>query len=270
MRRLLIRPGAIGDCIVSFPAMECLKAGYTEIWISSPVTPLVRFADRVRPISSTGIDLVGIGDLDINSSVRETLLRFDSIMSWYGANRPEFRDALCALGIPCRFFQALPPPEFAGHAIDFFAAQVGAPAGLIPKIAIQPAALRNSIVIHPFSGSARKNWPLESYLQLAAGLPLKVEWSAGPDENLPDATRFENLADLAAWIAGAHLYIGNDSGITHLAAALGTKTLALLGPGSAPMWTPRGENVIVLRGDPLSDLPIDRVLAAVNRLLGSP
>ena len=268
MRRLLIRPGAIGDCILSFPAMEHLKAGYTEIWISSPVAPLVRFADRVRPISSTGIDLVGVGDLEMDAGLHQTLLGFNSIVSWYGANRPEFRDALCALRVPCQFLEALPPPEFAGHAIDFFAAQVGAPAGLTPKIEIQSASLRDSVVIHPFSGSARKNWPVDSYLQLAAQLPLKVEWSAGPDENLPEATRFENLADLATWIAGARLYIGNDSGITHLAAALGTKTLALFGPASPDMWAPRGENVVVLRSDPLSDLSVAEVLEAANRLLG--
>ena len=41
MRRLLIRPGAIGDCILSFPAMEYLKADYTELWISSAAVPLV-------------------------------------------------------------------------------------------------------------------------------------------------------------------------------------------------------------------------------------
>ena len=266
MRRLLIRPGAIGDCILSFPALEHLTADYTELWVSSTVVPLVRFANRVRAISSTGIDLVGIGDLPISSELRKTLLGFDSIVSWYGANRPEFCEAIAALGVPCQFHQALPPPEFAGSAIDFFAAQVGAPAGLVPKIEVQPGRRRDSIVIHPFSGSLRKNWPLDSYLQLAAKLPLKVEWTAGPDEVLPEATRFESLADLAAWIAGARLYIGNDSGITHLAAAIGIKTLALFGPASTKAWAPRGDNVALVEGDPLSGLPVPEVLAAANRL----
>ncbi len=63
MRRLLIRPGAIGDCILSFPALESLCSGYTEIWLPGPVAPLVDFADRVCPISSTGLDLFGVGDL---------------------------------------------------------------------------------------------------------------------------------------------------------------------------------------------------------------
>jgi heptosyltransferase-3 len=74
-----------------------------------------------------------------------------------------------------------------------------------------------------------------------------VEWTAGPDETLDRATRFENLFDLARWLAGAALYIGNDSGITHLAAAVGIPVIALFGPASPDIWAPRGPNVTVLR-----------------------
>jgi heptosyltransferase III len=71
--------------------------------------------------------------------------------------------------------------------------------------------------------------------------------AAGPDEALDRATRFENLFDLARWLAGAALYIGNDSGITHLAAAVGIPVIALFGPTSPDIWAPRGPNVTVLR-----------------------
>src|SRR5208283_5959747 len=62
VRRLVIRPGAIGDFIVSLPALECLKTDYLEVWAASPNVPLARFADRARPIASTGLDLLGIAD----------------------------------------------------------------------------------------------------------------------------------------------------------------------------------------------------------------
>src|SRR5215472_11371085 len=62
MRRLVIRPGAIGDFIVSLPALECLRTDYFEVWTASRTAPLVQFADQVRPIASTGLDLVGITD----------------------------------------------------------------------------------------------------------------------------------------------------------------------------------------------------------------
>jgi ADP-heptose:LPS heptosyltransferase len=269
MRRLIIRPGAIGDCILSFPALRHLWTEYTELWISSPAVPLVDFVDTVRPLASTGLDLVGVGDLEMRERLKQTLESFDSIVSWYGANRPPFREALASLGVPCEFHAALPPPDFDGNAIDFFARQVGAPDGLAPRIDIQPAASRHTVVIHPFSGSPRKNWPLASYVELAKLLPLKTEWVCGPEEQLPDAMRFENLADLAAWITGARLYIGNDSGITHLVAAAGVAAIAIFGPSSPDMWAPRGANVRVLHSNPLESLSVREVLYVVNRMLAT-
>jgi heptosyltransferase III len=270
MRRLLIRPGAIGDCILALPALEHLKADYTEVWVPSSIVPLIRFADAVRAISSSGIELVGIGDLDMPMTLRAKLKSFDSIASWYGANRIEFREALSSVGPSCEFFRALPPANFSGHAIDFFAEQVGAPAGLMPRVHMEPGGGRRTVVIHPFSGSSRKNWPLDRFRELASRLRLRVEWTAGPEEELAEATRFEDLGELASWMAGAELYIGNDSGITHLAAALGMRTLALFGPTAPQTWAPRGENVRVLHRRPLEALGVQCVLNAANRLLDWP
>lgn len=268
LRRLVIRPGAIGDCILSFPALQHLSSDFTEVWISSPVVPLILFADRVRPLAATGINMVGIGDLE-TPEILETLRSFDSIVSWYGSNRPEFRRTLEAAGVPCAFNAALPPTGYSGHAIDFFARQVGAPEGLIPRIETKPFQRREAVILHPFSGSPRKNWPLCFFRQLAAEFRCMVEWTAGPEDDLPDATRFDNLADLANWIAGARLYIGNDSGITHLAAATGVPTVALFGPASSRTWTPRGPNATVLRAGALESLAVRTVLDAANRLLDS-
>ena len=60
MRTLLIRPGAIGDCIRHFPEMEAMRGDDTEVWIPRTLVPLVLFADRVRAIADTGLDLVGL------------------------------------------------------------------------------------------------------------------------------------------------------------------------------------------------------------------
>src|SRR5215475_1023212 len=105
MRRLLIRPGAIGDCILSLPTLEAARAGYTEVWAPRPVLPLIRFADRTRAIIDTGLELIGVRE---DAHVPE-LENFDSIYSWYGTNRPEFREAVEHL--PFTFFPALPPPQ---------------------------------------------------------------------------------------------------------------------------------------------------------------
>jgi heptosyltransferase III len=271
MRRLLIRGGGIGDCILALPALEYFKSDYTEVWVPTAVVPLVQFADRVRPLASTGIDLFGVGDLTPSSKLVETLAAFDSIVSWYGAQRSEFRSALGKMGLRYEFYRAIPPGDYDGHAADFFSLDVGAPAGVDPRIHVEPAAQRESIVIHPFSGSPRKNWPLERFRELAARLSCKVEWTAGPEEELAEATRFENLAELGAWIRGARLYIGNDSGITHLAAAAGAATVALFGcAASARRWGPRGDNVTIVVSGGLERLEVERVRDAVNQRLGSP
>jgi heptosyltransferase III len=269
VRRLLIRPGAIGDCILAFPALEHLIAEFTEVWISSPLVPIVRFADRVRTLASTGIDLVGIGDLTIPEGLKSTLRSFDSIVSWYGANRPEFRDALMSLGVACHFHPALPDKNSCEHVTDFFSRQVGASQGLLPRIKVEPCAPRDAIVIHPFSGSPRKNWPLHLYRELATRLPFRTDWTAGPEEELSEAVRFARLAELGSWIQGARLYIGNDSGITHLAAAVGVPTLALIGCSSPRNWAPRGNNVTVLETPSLEMLDVETVIEGANRLLDS-
>jgi len=255
VRRLVIRPGAIGDFIVSLPALESLRTDYFEVWVPSPNVPLVRFAHRVRSIASTGLDLLGIADPP--AGLLDELRSFDSIVSWYGANRAEFRDLIHALHLPCLFLPALPPEAAAVHATDFYLEQVRhlceSTRDPIPRIhcEIQCEVEReNFAVIHPFSGSARKNWPLEKFRQLARGLErhMRVDWCAGPDDPpLAGAVRIDNLYELARWLARARLYAGNDSGITHLAAAVGTPVLALFGPTNPEVWAPRGPNVRVVR-----------------------
>jgi len=254
MRRLAIRPGAIGDLIVSLPALECLQEDYYEVWVASANAPLVRFADRVRGIASTGLDLLAVSEPPLG--LIEELGGFDSIVSWYGANRPEFQEEVARLGLPFTFFTALPPDAAGVHATDFYLAQartLGAcDSDGIPRIACgaSEAPRENFVVIHPFSGSARKNWPLENFRELARQLEaeMPVRWCSGrEDPPLEGAVRIDDLYELARWLARARLYVGNDSGITHLAAAVGTPVLALFGPTDPEVWAPRGERVQVGR-----------------------
>ena len=141
--------------------------------------------------------------------------------------------------------------------------QVGCPTPVIPGIGAAPLPGRETIVIHPFSGGRSKNWPLDSFRELANRLPLPVEWCAGPEEELAEAVRFANILDLAGWFGGARLYIGNDSGITHLAAAVGAPVLALFCKTDAAIWSPRGQNVRVLQGA----LSVEEVLRYAEMLL---
>jgi ADP-heptose:LPS heptosyltransferase len=119
------------------------------------------------------------------------------------------------------------------------------------------------IAVHPGSGSPNKCWPVENFaqlfLELNSLLPLKICLIGGP----ADKQAFESLREmlkklspilckelplrtLAALLAHCHLYVGNDSGITHLAASLGIPTIALFGPTDPQVWSPLGEQVYVL------------------------
>jgi heptosyltransferase III len=227
--------------------MEWLRADYTEVWAPSPNLPLIRFADRTRSLASTGIDLVGITEPAL-----EAFREFDSVVSWYGSNRPEFRAAV--EGSPFEFFTAL--PDGSCHAIDFYARQVGAPNGLVPRITCT-VEREARVAIHPFSGSAAKNWPFERFRELAARLAMPVEFFCGPEQ-------ISDLYELGCRVAGAGLYIGNDSGITHLAAAVGTPVVALFGPTDPAVWAPREARVV--RGARMEEITVDEVVAAIDSL----
>jgi ADP-heptose:LPS heptosyltransferase len=122
--------------------------------------------------------------------------------------------------------------------------------------------LRRSVVLHPGSGSETKNWPIQNWIELGNALlangcdlliiageadaartsQLKTAWKGNPvefAENLP-------LPHLAALLEGG-IFVGHDSGISHIAAAVGARCLLLYGWTDPAIWAPANENVIVLR-----------------------
>jgi ADP-heptose:LPS heptosyltransferase len=280
VRRLIIRPGAIGDFIVSLPALESLRAQYTEVWTTEANRPLAHFASATASIYSTGLDVFGLPERPENPGLIERLRRFDSIVSWYGAGRPDFRAYVQALGLPFEFHRAIPPSGIGMHAVDYYLAQVnggssGAPPdkSLVarPRIPAQRVPL-HATVIHPFSASPKKNWPMARFRLLAEALAEEklgpVLWCAGPEDNLPGAVRVEDLGALAEWLSGARLYIGNDSGISHLAAAVGVPVVALFGPTDPDVWAPRGPLVRLVKSsdDRMESIGVGDVVDAVREI----
>lgn len=141
------------------------------------------------------------------------------------------------------------------------------------------------IIIHPGSGRPAKNWPAEKFTGLAKKIraktcfePLIIGGEADTDvvENMrslaPDLHVLDNLSllDVASILSVADGFIGNDSGITHLAAALGIPVVALFGPTDPAVWAPRGENVSVIKSrlpsnDSLSEIGIDDVFSTLKK-----
>ncbi len=125
-----------------------------------------------------------------------------------------------------------------------------------------------TLLVHPGSGSHRKNWPPDRFAELlrktlTASRPLRPWLIQGPADHaaikailharhLMDKVRViapPGPMELAEVLREATLYVGNDSGVTHLCAALGVPTIAIFGPSDPAQWSPLGPSVRVVRRD---------------------
>lgn len=164
-----------------------------------------------------------------------------------------------------------PFPRGRMHIVDHHLSQfpdlVLLPEQRTPRIAL-PATARSAaapsarpIVLHPGSGSPKKNWPIDRFLAVAATLSARgpIAWALGPAEEeagiaatlartFPGAPLWRSLplAELAGRLAAARLFVGNDSGVAHLAAAVGCPVVVLFGASDPAVWAPRGTRVTVL------------------------
>ncbi len=136
-----------------------------------------------------------------------------------------------------------------------------------------------AVAIHPGSGSSRKNWALERFMEVARSLESageEVAWIVGPAEAeivLPsDAHTWRdlNLHALAGSLSRCRLYIGNDSGVTHLAAACGCPTVVLFGATDQRVWLPRGRTVRAIESPRagMEGISAERVLFECLKILG--
>lgn len=165
------------------------------------------------------------------------------------------------------FFQPRPPRDYPGHVTAWHRAQLG---GLsLPEPPLPPPRINpdGGVLIHPGSGSDAKCWPLDRFVGLARrfksrGLvptfllgEAELECGGCYREMRNEFPHCEDLdlCELAQRISCAGLYVGNDAGVTHLAAALGIPTVVLFGPSDDVQWGPVGPRVTVVRASPRSE-----------------
>jgi len=140
------------------------------------------------------------------------------------------------------------------------------------------------VLIHPGSGGRIKCWPLENFVTLARRLSDRGDvgvlfvvgeaeidrWgedALGPLAESFPLLRCGELVQLAGLLAQAKAYTGNDSGPSHLAAALGTPTLALFGATNPVHFAPVGRTVRVVQGETMAAIEVETVLAGLDALL---
>jgi len=257
IRTLIIHTGGIGDFLLTCPAIAHLSQ-------DGPVT-LLGNRERLELAVASGLATAAhsLDRADFSSvfsepsAVLRSFLRpFDRAVVWM-RDTGEIANAFRAGGIEdVRCFPGLPPDDWTRHASEYYLDCLGAPPAPSFRLHLPPANTRLDTVIHPGSGAARKNWPITRFIELANLLEQqghRVTWCTGPAEEelaLPAGVsklRCDSLVELGAQLATAALYVGNDSGITHLAAAVGCPTVAIFGPTDPSLWAPRGEHVWVAR-----------------------
>jgi heptosyltransferase-2 len=141
------------------------------------------------------------------------------------------------------------------------------------------------IALHPGSGSERKNWPARHWQTLLQQILAQSSWQVTLVGGEAEGDRLEQLAALAGGgrltllrnrpltevaeqLTGCQLFVGHDSGITHLAAALGVPSLVLWGPSVEAVWRPRGTHVHLVRHPQgLPALPPTTVWEALRRMM---
>jgi hypothetical protein len=286
MKLLVIQHGALGDLILTFPSLILLRERFNAIELLSP-SPHGRLAgdlglvERWHPIDAACYASLYTPGLETELSV--WLEQFDVILIFTFDS--EWVQQLAAQS-EARLLQVQPGPQSRTpiHTADYLIDQLK----VLKLVCSQRAdtvvaqfqadhsvfsadqAFRRPIILHPGSGSRIKNWSLRRFVRSAVWLRqqgYRTLWLLGPAER---EGVFPRLADLAAaeGLDGAkslqpervedllrHLmkgggYIGNDSGVAHLAAFLGLPTVAVFGPTQPQCWRPLGPSVRVVEGPP--------------------
>lgn len=302
-RILVIRGGAIGDFILTLPAIGLLREAFpeTEIEILGyrhivEIAVGRHYATGARSIESGSLAGFFNPKSELDPELCAYFAGFPQVISYLFDPDEFFAGNLRRAGVRNLLVGS---PKVGDHA--HAARQLAAPlerlalflddpaARVFPTSADRAAAAPwmdgRPIAMHPGSGGERKNWPLDRWIDLARELagraPLRVIGGESDGPRLaalrralgdrPDVRFVENLPlpTVAAVLAGCRLFLGHDSGISHLAAATGVRCLLLFGPTDPLVWAPAnaGARVLAAPSGSLDDITLDSVRAMADELL---
>jgi heptosyltransferase III len=316
-RILIIRGGAIGDFILTLPALKTLREAHPnshiEILGYKHIAVLAEnrfYAQAVRSIEYAPLSRFFAANSELPEELANYFASFDLIISYLYDPDRIFEANLRRCGVKNLLCGPAKIAEAAGHA----ARQLARP---IEDLGIKVSDLTERvfpsmedrqfardflgplqqpiIAIHPGSGGPDKNWPLENWIGLFLRRPAfsLAEEKSAPTENCfslfvvsgeadeAQTQRLErewknrgvrfvknlSLPHLAA-VLERSVFVGHDSGISHLAAAAGANCLLLFGPTDPDVWAPQNNNVRILTAPKgrLADLKIEVVNAALADL----
>lgn len=241
-------------------------------------------------------------DSPLSPETEDQLSAYDGIVSWFGSHDPTYRRHLEESGARILFARPAPPSPVKMH-VGRWLLRTLEPWGIAsfeispPRLRVAEGAIANArrwiaghglsidrlVAVHPGSGAEMKCWPAERFANLVNWIEPTLGGSVVLVEGPADATPVSSVLShlerkppvghdfplpiQAALLAEAKLFIGNDSGLTHLAAAVGAPTMALFGPTDPAIWAPLGPHVTVVAGrgdsaDPWKGVTLERIQSA--------
>lgn len=297
---LIFHTGALGDFILTWPLGLALGRIYAQsrvMYVTHPSKGLL--AERVLRLDWRDIEAawhrLHASDPQLDEAQSRLLAGAHLIVNFVAGSDQAWTDNLRRLSDGARVLSLKPTPP-AGwdvHATRHLLGQLedepvihSAVEQMLRSVAERgvgyPAGKGGAIVVHPGSGSPRKCWALERYIELigrlqSSGHTVRAllgeaeleRWGAARIDQLRrvcDTRTPANYLELLEELAAARAFVGNDSGPGHLAAAIGLPTLALFGPTLPDVWRPWGPRVTTVHHDPLADLAVDAVHDAVIKL----
>ncbi len=308
MEILVLHPGALGDIILSLPALSLLRRRYSPARLT-----LAGNLDFIEAVaggyadSICSLSTIPLHRLYSPGPFPEEDIRFwklyDRIVSWTGAGDLSFAGKLAGMGVETKVCAWRPKPGERRHVSQIFVESLypWIPAsGVMPHMRIKVNQERMEearswltrrgwtcgeriFAIHPGAGSVSKRWSVGNLLLLAGRLHreqrVKLLISEGPAERGLGNELAKGLESgaallaeslplplLAALLSFCWAYIGGDSGISHLAAGLGIRSVVLFGPSCPEQWAPLGDRVTIVRASSLDEITAEQVWRIIDGL----
>jgi ADP-heptose:LPS heptosyltransferase len=303
VRTLLFHDGAIGDVLLSLPCITSIgkNPAALDVVCRDDVGRLLKASGVVHGAFSSDSRVFSswyVGRPD--NAAREMLERYGRAFVFTLRWGSDLAKNIARTVPDTRVIITVPPANCRTHVAEFRLRQLqGALLHHGPvRLSVPPDLRRRArevltraghdgqkrlIVVHPGSGGKRKCWPLERYFELAERLAETsgafILFLTGFAEELLIRERIEafvrartgmahvadsDLTTVAGILAQCGLFAGNDSGISHLAAAVGAPVVALFGPTDPALWRPCGETVRVVAARTMESIYVEAVLAAAE------
>lgn len=312
-RIVVIRPGALGDTLLTLPALALLHRRWPGTRLTFvgrrdalPLIDVSGLADDTSPYDLPDWSALFGDEPPTHGLAAEMLRECDVTIAWLADPDGVVERNLRILGAREEEVVVAPgrPAPESGEHTALYLARTLAPLGIaapghldalyaaMPRLNVPSATTAEEepiVAVHPGSGGAAKRWAPERFAAIVARLgaagyrPLLLQ---GPQDEAvvrqvlaalaPGAMRPTVAAGLtttqvAALLVCCRGYLGNDSGVSHLAGLLGLPTLALFGPTDPAVWSPLGLHVRTLRPATrtMGGLDVETVWVALVDLLAA-